>query len=100
MQDRLFNLAANHGVKVEVIYEGETFTLVTATLVLQGGESDSKGRTSWVGEGIARRCYRDKCNPDLGISIATGRALRALNDKIAGLRQKRHPRRFVDIMRG
>jgi hypothetical protein len=92
MQKKLMELRENSKVRVSVTYAGDVFTVAEAFF--------SDGSVTVTGEGIARRCSRDKRDDLLGEDIAKGRALRALEEKVNGRGRRRHRRRFVDLMRG
>jgi hypothetical protein len=61
-------------LKTEIIYEGTTFTLIKATY--------QNGERMFTAEGLSRRSHLDSPNPELGRSIALGRAKKALRKKI------------------
>jgi hypothetical protein len=92
MQKKLMSLQDSPFVKVTLTHAGNVFTVVEA--VFNDGVRVVKG------EGMARRCSRDKMDDDLGQDIAVGRALRALEENMNGKGFRRHMRRFVDLMRG
>ncbi len=62
--------------KMEIVYEGTTFTITRAVLEYQGRK--------FVGEGVSRRSWQDAPDPELGRFISHGRAIKALVKKIKG----------------
>ncbi len=72
MQKYNFDLAK---LEEEVVYQGNTFTVTRITY--ENGE----GRKI-VAEGVSRRSYVDPPDPEMGRTISTGRALKALQKKI------------------
>ncbi len=72
MQKYNFDLAK---LKEEVVYQGNTFTVTR--IIYENGE----GRKI-VAEGVARRSYVDPPDIEMGRTISTGRALKALKKKI------------------
>jgi hypothetical protein len=50
------------------------FTTVAVTL--------SQGRSEWVGLGTAKRAQGDKYNEDIGVTLATARALKDLAEDL------------------
>ena len=74
MQKYDFSFAPER-LKKEVVYEGNTFTVTRITY--ENGE----GRKI-VAEGVARRSYVDPPDSEMGRTISTGRALKALQKKI------------------
>lgn len=68
-EDLIFEVEA-----VVNVDSSKTFTTVAATLV--------QGRTEWTGIGTAKRARGDKYNEDLGITLATARALRDIAEDL------------------
>lgn len=62
--------------KVELIYEGTTFTITRAVLEYNGRK--------FVGEGVSRRSWQDAPDCELGRFISRGRAIKSLIKKISG----------------
>ncbi len=73
MQKKLFE---ENDVKMEIVYEGTTFTITRAVLEYNGRK--------FVGEGVSRRSWQDAPDPELGRFISHGRAIKALVKKIKG----------------
>ena len=92
MKKKLPELDLMPNVTVQVHLQGNVFTVAEAVF--------DDGKKILTGEGIARRCSRDKRDDLLGETIAKGRALKALGEKMNGKGRRRHIRRFVDLMRG
>ena len=82
------------GVNVEVMYDGDPFTVARASI------TDSETGKVFTGEGVAKRCYLDQQNKMLAAEIAKGRAIKALMDKLDHKKPIRHPRHFVEILKG
>ena len=69
--------------KVEIVYQGITFTIARATI-------ENGGKKKIVAEGVARRSFRDPLDKERGADIAFGRALKALERKYRGERIYHH----------
>ena len=82
MQGNLKFSLREEGLKLELVYNGVSFTVVRGTYNYEDG---AKKRTV-VSEGVARRSALDAPNSDLGKSIAEGRAILALKKKLVGRR--------------
>jgi hypothetical protein len=63
-------------IREELVYQGVTFTLVIITY------NNGDNKPPILAEGVSRRSILDKFDPELGHSIATGRALKALKKKL------------------
>ena len=70
--------------KLEVRIPFQDSTITVALAIFRDGEK------LVVGRGIARRSYLDSPNPELGKTIASGRAVRAVTDKLDGKIVRHH----------
>ena len=64
-------------IETQVVYVGPVFTIVTAT-VRTKFQGTPEQVIVMIGEGIARKLFRDKGEAQIGINIATSRALNAI----------------------
>jgi len=70
-----------HTCKTSIVYSGDHFTVAVAAAQVMIPDTNGKIRVVRA-EGISRRSHLDKPNPDLGKRIATGRAVKALWEKL------------------
>ncbi len=81
----------NGEVEVKVVYQSKYYTVARATERLENNREISA-------EGIARRSRMDSDNPVLGKEIAEGRALKALYNKVNGLRVNARIQKAADLL--
>ena len=77
------------GVETGTVYVGSVFTVALSILKTKDPEG-SEQRVVMFGEGIARKSFRDKRDPQIGINIATSRALNAIWKKMHRLNGRVH----------
>lgn len=68
--------------EVTVVYQSRYYTVSRASVFVSNGNGEKR---EVFAEGVARRSHMDMNDPTRGKEIASGRALKALAGKLAGV---------------